>query len=94
MRDRTALYAAPFILLIVCMFIAAWAHFYTENFDAEVYAMRICDSDYDYHTRARFQEMKEIVETMRAINQSPLGFLIPDQWDKMTVLPKMSWVKK
>lgn len=94
MRDRSALYAAPFILLIVCMFIAAWAHFYTENFDSEVYAMRICDSEYDYHTRARFNEMKSTVETMRALNQSPLGLLIPDQWDKMTVLPKKIWVKK
>ena len=94
MENKLTWHVWVLIAAIACMFIGTALHFYTENFDAEIYAMRICDSEYDYHTRARFQQMKATVEHMRALNQLPLvGLLVPDAWDTMIVLPKKMWVK-
>lgn len=81
------------IAVIVYMFIGTTLHFYTENLDAAIYDLRICESDScNDHTRAQFNSMKDTVATLRMIAQLPLiGDLFPEQWRTLKVLPKKIW---
>ena len=94
METKFTWHSNVLIAFVVCMFVGTALYYHAESFGDEIYDLRICESEYDLHTRARFQQMKATVEHMRSINQLPvIGWLVPDSWDTMIVLPKKMWVK-
>jgi len=83
------------VFFIVALFLRTASTFYTENFEAEAYALRISESDFDRYTPERFQEMKAQAALLKSLNEMPLlDLLLPDAWSKMQVLPKKIWVER
>ena len=94
MENKLTWHVWVLIAAIACMFVGTALRIQADNFGDEIYDLRICESEYDRHTRTRFQQMKATVEQMRSLNQLPvIGWLVPDSWDTMIVLPKKMWVK-
>lgn len=83
------------VALLAAMFVRTAEKYHVENMEAEIYDLRICQSEFDRHTPAQFQEMKRHVALMKALNEAPLlDWLLPDAWSTMQVLPKKIWVEQ
>lgn len=81
------------VAVLAAMFVRTAEKYHVENIDAEIYDLRICQSESDHHTPAHFQSLKRHVAFMKAVNETPgLDWLLPDNWSAMQVLPKKIWV--